>query len=160
MKANIKLFLFPKIKAKDLLVKSFLNIYAKDLALRDSCYNCKFTSKNRVSDITLADFWGIDEINKDFNDGKGVSLVIINTKKGNNLFEKSKKYFDYFEYDLFKYSQPRLEKPTKEPQNNTDLWKDYNKKGYKYVAKKYGGYSFIKNQLIKIKYLLKNKLEK
>lgn len=53
------------------------------LFTRPSCSDCRFKGNNRVSDITIADFWGIPP---EFNDDKGVSQVIINSKKGDDLF--------------------------------------------------------------------------
>lgn len=55
---------------------------------RESCYQCQFASSTRVSDITIADFWGIGK-NVPFNEdaSKGCSLVLVNTEKGNIYFE-------------------------------------------------------------------------
>jgi len=68
---------------KDLFMRTFL----KDASLRDSCYSCSFKQKIRNSDITLADFWGIKNILPDMNDNKGISLVIVNSDKGRELFD-------------------------------------------------------------------------
>ncbi|WWU64276.1 Coenzyme F420 hydrogenase/dehydrogenase, beta subunit C-terminal domain [Clostridium baratii] len=67
---------------EDLYLISFQN----DINLRPSCYDCKFKGERRESDITLADFWGIENTNINLDDDKGTSLVIINTEKGKNLF--------------------------------------------------------------------------
>lgn len=68
----------------NLFMKGFLhNIY-----LRNSCYNCKFANLNRLSDITLGDFWNCKEILQLPDDDKGVSLIITNTSKGQKLLEK------------------------------------------------------------------------
>ncbi len=75
----------------DIFIKAFL----KNLSLRSSCYNCHAKTKQRISDITLGDFWGIDNIDKNYNDDKGVSLVIINSEKGMKLFEKIKNDISY-----------------------------------------------------------------
>lgn len=66
----------------------YMKLFLKDVALRPSCYECKFKKKHRRSDITLADFWGINNILPSMNDEKGTSLVIVNSKKGQNLFLK------------------------------------------------------------------------
>lgn len=55
---------------------------------RKSCYNCKYASVDRVSDITLSDFWRYEEINSEYDGRSGVSAVIINTSKGEALFSK------------------------------------------------------------------------
>lgn len=71
---------------KDLFMQAFL----RNTCLRDSCYNCSFKDKNRITDITLADFWGINNIEPKINDNKGISLVIINSKKGEVLLNNIK----------------------------------------------------------------------
>jgi len=69
---------------KDLYLKGFLS----NLYLRPSCYSCHFKGIQRKSDITLADFWGIDEILPDMNDHKGTSLVFVHTTKGRKIFSE------------------------------------------------------------------------
>ncbi|KRN50432.1 hypothetical protein IV49_GL002080 [Kandleria vitulina DSM 20405] len=69
---------------KDIYMQSFL----LNSCLRNSCYNCKSKGDKRKSDITLGDFWGIDKIDPKMNDGKGVSLLIINTDKGQEYFDR------------------------------------------------------------------------
>lgn len=64
----------------------FMQVFLRDICLRPSCYNCHSKKINRTSDITLADFWGIERISPDMFDDKGTSLVIINSEKGNKLF--------------------------------------------------------------------------
>ena len=70
---------------KDIYMKAFLS----NIALRDSCTNCKFKKENKASDITLADFWKINNIKPNINDEKGTSLVIVNSEKGKALFEEA-----------------------------------------------------------------------
>ena len=48
------------------------------------CYNCKYSAIHK-SDITLADFWGYRRFNSAINDGKGLSLMLANTLKGNEV---------------------------------------------------------------------------
>ncbi|MCD8018651.1 MAG: Coenzyme F420 hydrogenase/dehydrogenase, beta subunit C-terminal domain [Clostridiales bacterium] len=63
--------------------------FFNNLDLRPSCYNCNFRNGNRFSDITLADFWGVDrELPQFAADDKGVSWVMCNTEKGLNIIEK------------------------------------------------------------------------
>jgi coenzyme F420-reducing hydrogenase beta subunit len=61
--------------------------------LRQSCHNCKYAGIERVSDITLGDFWGLGEdsvLRNELDQGRGVSLVLINTEKGNTIFKEIK----------------------------------------------------------------------
>lgn len=84
--------------SKDIFMKVFLS----DIALRDSCYNCKFKKKHRESDITLADFWGIENIIPEMNDEKGTSLIIVHTAKGKDLLDKIKEKIRLERVDFIK----------------------------------------------------------
>lgn len=59
-------------------------LFQKYKSLRRSCYNCKYCNGRRYSDITLADFWGYKKYDESIYDKRGVSLILVNTKKGEN----------------------------------------------------------------------------
>lgn len=82
--------------SKDLYMRAFL----KDVCLRPSCYDCKFKGLNRQSDITLADFWGIQNMLPEMDDNKGTSLILINNKNGQALFDEIKDRMEYQEVDF------------------------------------------------------------
>jgi len=62
---------------------------------RPSCYDCKFKGYPRIADITLADFWGIENVDKTLEKNLGTSLVMVNSKKGEKYFEQIKKRINY-----------------------------------------------------------------
>lgn len=62
--------------------------FQKYITLRMSCYNCKWAKPQRTADITLGDFWGIEKYDPGLDPKKGVSMVILNTGKGEALFSK------------------------------------------------------------------------
>lgn len=64
----------------------YMLMFLRDYCLRPSCYEC-VAKKHKFSDLTIADFWGINEVFPKMNDGKGVSLVILRTDKGAELFD-------------------------------------------------------------------------
>lgn len=70
---------------KNMYMKGFLT----NLFLRKSCFNCSFKGAERHSDITLADFWGINHVLPKFKDDDlGVSMVMVNSEKGMALIEE------------------------------------------------------------------------
>ena len=69
---------------KDLYMQGFL----QDLYLRPSCHACRFKKEHRVSDFTIADFWGVDKVITGMNDHKGTSLVLLHTNKAKEIFEQ------------------------------------------------------------------------
>ena len=64
----------------------FLCFPGFDLSVRESCFNCRYKSQERVSDITIGDFWGMKD--PDWDDDRGTSLVLVNTSKGRKLLER------------------------------------------------------------------------
>lgn len=68
------------------------------LLFRRSCSACPFTSFSRLGDITIGDFWGIEKIKPEiFQENKGISLLMVNTDKGVQVFEGIKDSVYYFE---------------------------------------------------------------
>ena len=67
---------------------------------RPSCYNCKFKDNPHKSDITLADFWGIEKLDKALDQDKGTSLVLVNTTKGYELFDSIKHNIIFKEFSF------------------------------------------------------------
>ena len=61
--------------------------FLSHLYLRPSCHTCVVKGKNYGSDLTLADFWGVERILPDFNDEKGVSLVFVNSGHGKKALD-------------------------------------------------------------------------
>ncbi len=105
-------------------ISGFMNLYYSNLLTDEACFNCKFTTKERVSDITVSDFWGIEDTAAQFEDSLGVSMVLINTVNGRELFEAidGKK----MSVTLDNAKQPQLKKPTEKPDCYDEFWKNYN----------------------------------
>lgn len=64
----------------------FMRGYLDNIYLRESCYDCQYKGIERVGDITLGDFWGIESVVPEYDDDAGVSIVLVNSEKGNDLF--------------------------------------------------------------------------
>ena len=73
---------YSRCNAEDTYMHGFL----KNLYLRPSCHNCIAKGIGRVSDFTLADFWGVQQIRPDMYDNRGTSLVFLHTEKAENLW--------------------------------------------------------------------------
>ncbi len=79
---------------------AYLKAYYSRLAYRPSCKTCKFATSSRVSDITIADAWGIEAVYPELNTLKGCSLIISNTKKGEILLSSLEKYMDVYDVSV------------------------------------------------------------
>lgn len=64
----------------------YMMMFLRDYCLRPSCYEC-IAKKVKMSDLTIADFWGINQIAPEMNDGNGTSLILLRTKKGQKAFD-------------------------------------------------------------------------
>ena len=103
---------FSQLAKDNLYMIGFVN----DFYLRPSCYDCKSKGINRASDITLGDFWGINNILPELNDKKGTSIVLIQSQKGENLFNQIKPNIIFKETeinDVIKYNKSIVESAVK-----------------------------------------------
>lgn len=71
----------------------FMFGFLKGYIDRKCCYSCQFKGMNRCSDLTIGDFWTVDEYLDNFNDNKGTSLVYVNTIKGKNMINQIRNDF-------------------------------------------------------------------
>ncbi len=75
------------VKGKDLYSRA----YHSGMIDRQSCYSCPFKGYPRMADITLADFWGVEQVAKDLDNNTGTSAVLVNSEKGKKFFEQISK---------------------------------------------------------------------
>jgi coenzyme F420-reducing hydrogenase beta subunit/SAM-dependent methyltransferase len=79
---------------------AFYSLFLNRVNLRKSCYNCSYAREERVGDISIGDFWGIENKESAMYDGIGTSAVLINTEKGEYLFDQVRKELKTFETSL------------------------------------------------------------
>ena len=95
---------FDKIVRQD-----FMDLYAQNICLRSICSSCNFAKPERVSDITMGDFWGIEVFKPELYDPKGISILLVNSDKGHlylNAISDKFKYLEEFPIDMAKYNGP------------------------------------------------------
>lgn len=138
---------------------AFNNLYQRtDCILRPSCYNCRYAGKKRISDVSIADFWGIQNSHSEmFNENRGVSLVLVNTEKGKKIFNKIS---DSIKIKLVPLKDAQkvnisLCRPVLPYFERKKVFCDYEKKGLEYILKKYFPKSFFSKLLRKIRKYIK-----
>lgn len=120
------------------LSNSFTRAFYKTLSIRESCENCPFANTVRPSDITLADFWGWEKVAPDWNkDDMGLSLVIVNSLKGKELFEEASEEIEYRQFDIEDCMQNQLRSPIKLSSESSKFKKEYEERGYEIAMRKY-----------------------
>ena len=141
----------------------YMQAFLRNTSLRESCYNCHFKKRNRISDITLADFWGIENIAPEMDDDKGTSLVIINSEKGKQIFEQIKDKIMYKEVDFeeaIRYN-PSMTSSVKKDPNMENFFENLDKMPFDELVKKYTYTpSIIKRIYWKVKRITKKVIRK
>ena len=116
---------------------SFVNMFNDNLTLRDSCFKCPYASMERCGDITIGDFWGIENIDPSFSDNKGISMVIANTLKGSIYLAKALQDVEFKEYSTRVVIQPNMHRPTERGIGYKRFWNIYKKKGYNGIKERF-----------------------
>lgn len=124
-----------KIKS-DKRVQAYSRFFYAGVSLRPSCYNCRYRSTERSSDITIADFWGIDKI-LGKTDNRGYSMIAANTEKGKELTELLKESGELIPVDKEKVLW-RIREPISTCKlDRKEFWELYKNKGYSALVDKY-----------------------
>lgn len=106
---------------------------------RENCYNCRYAQNDRISDITIGDYWGLSKDSKVFDSKeKGISLIITNTEKGEKLINKIKEESTIEKRTLeeARKHNAQLNGPSKKTKQYEIYKKYYPKLGYKKTIKK------------------------
>ena len=113
----------------------YMQGFLKDLYLRPSCHACPARDGKSGADIILGDFWGVGNYYPEFDDDKGVSLVIVNSEKG-------EKYFGELDVEKIETScekalngNPALKVSAKIPKLRGEFWRLYEAEGFAAVEK-------------------------
>lgn len=108
-----------KVYKKIFYNDKYMTLFVNKKIIKQSCYNCGFKKFPRESDITLGDFWESYEYDKEFYDKNGVSLCVINSVTGENLFDeiKNKMYYKRVELSKILERNKGIESPIDKPYN-------------------------------------------
>ncbi len=133
----------------------FMQMFLRNYCLRPSCYQCKARDK-KFSDMTLADFWGIETVAPELNDDKGISLIIVRTEKAAGLFEEIRADLKIKEvsYEEGIRQNPCEYTSVKRPPERNTFFKDMNSMSFEKLSKKYVNLSFLRKVKRKIKRIL------
>lgn len=133
----------------------YYSSFYKSLISRDNCYDCQYAEVKRVSDITIGDFWGLEEqVLRDRFNGKA-SVVLINTEKGLGFFEKVKGNIAFTERNIDEAvkGNDQLRHPANKHKLRNKFENEYKINGFaKAIRKVYGRQLFL-NKLLKAPFI-------
>ncbi len=122
----------------------FTRIYLKELPLRPACYHCPYCGSEKPFDFTIGDFWGAEKVFPEYADGKGMSLVITNGRRAEEILREISGEAFIEKLTKKQAVQPALESPAKHSYLRRFLFKDFadkNSEGHcdmQNIIKKYG----------------------
>lgn len=119
-----------QIRGKSGLSDPYYYHFLKGNIYRECCYECRYCRKERVSDITIGDYWGIEKEHPHFFSTKGVSCVLLNTEKGQDAFKHIRNYM-YVQESTFEQvarHNENLYYPTKRPLVRDAIYKGIKEK--------------------------------
>lgn len=119
----------------------YQDAFLKGLMHRPNCYNCRYTTVERVGDISLADFWGIGTYKPIRNDFiGGCSMVSVNSEKGSSLFTQIKDNIYSEERDIHEAidgGNEQIVRPSQKPLGRDTFYQDNQTLSVKELIKKY-----------------------
>lgn len=130
-------------------------LFNSDYALRPSCYECRFSNLNRKSDFTIADAWGVKHSDPDFNDNRGVSLVILNSDRSKAIFNQIVSVEEYKKVPIKSYMQKNLKSSTVKRPGREKFWDTYYARGISGLIETYTKIPLSKRVKSGIKYMIR-----
>lgn len=121
-----------KLKEEIASLSPYYNHFLKGYDYRESCYSCRYACSERAGDITLGDFWGIDRIAPDFFNIDGVSIVLINSNAGLDIWNYVKNDISAreFNFEDVKNFNGQLNNPTVRPKEREKIYELLDEYGY------------------------------
>lgn len=107
----------------------YFQLFLFNFGLQEACYHCQYTKRDRVSDITMADYWKkCSQVSpkKIPYDDNGLSLTIVNSQKGAHLFRElsSSITSSALNYDEVVKKNKLLRTSFQKPANNDVFWSE------------------------------------
>jgi coenzyme F420-reducing hydrogenase beta subunit len=117
----------------------FMMSFTRSLSLRRCCFDCMHKGFPIGADIALGDFWHIDKYDETMSGDEGVSLVVLQTRKGRNLFQQINEFISVRKYDrtVAVDCNPSLVTCPELPPLRKEYFNDYAANGYRYCVTKY-----------------------
>lgn len=133
---------------KTLVNTAETSVYSKMHMARYSigkgCFSCPYAKEERISDITLGDYWGVEKVFPDLEYKRGVSLVLVHSQQGQELVQmigQSRGVFLQKTTDeSYLQFQHNLRKPTECPEGYEKFWDDFAQMPFENILNKYIGY--------------------
>lgn len=135
---------------------AFVELFRYDVCMRPSCAVCPYASMDRQGDITIGDFWGIEKVQPQMDDGKGVSAVLVNTEKGVLAMKAAENDLELTACtpEQISAGQPNLHRPSQPSNKAAAFQQDWKSMPFEGLLKKYTRVGFKRRVIDLIKKIL------
>ena len=141
-----------------LISDEFSYLYYYHLITRPACHACPFASLNRPSDITMADYWGVEQALPGFaDDNRGCSLLLTHTAAGADFCMEFPDKCERTKAPIHTDKQPNLYAPSKANKHARSFEKTFIRRGYPAAVRRFGQYSYI-NKIDLLIYKVKRRI--
>ena len=131
---------YDKVTVKNWPQDSYNFFFMKSKNYQEACYSCRFAKPERISDLTLCDYWHWDRYHgKDFPLCSTLSGICVNTDAGRMILDKiaDKLIFADSSFDNLAAHNGCLLRPTPMPSSREEFLHEWKTKGYEYIEKKF-----------------------
>lgn len=112
---------------------TYMNVFLSNLSLRSSCYVCPAKLYHTQSDITLADFWGVDRLHPEMDDDKGCGLILVHNDHALSLLKSLDCQLQEQKCDEVIAFNPNITHSVNKPVNRKFFFSIFHVKGF-YVS--------------------------
>ena len=129
---------------------------------RESCYECKYACGNRVGDFTMGDYWGVEKAHPEIETKNGVSVLLVNSRKGVILIDELTRYLNLTEstFEQARVQNAQLNSPTVKSLRREAILKTWREGGHKAIADDYYRKNKKQIMLFRVKMLIPRSVKK
>ena len=138
---------------------SYRVLFYKNIMLRHSCAVCPYNIKNHKSDVTIADFWGVDKVLPQMDGPEGTSMIVSNSEKGRELIDGASAALmtakAVLDYEFMSRRNPNLVSPSRIDKDRRAFENVYDRRGFLRVARRWGDLG-LRYRLWQLKNFIRN----
>lgn len=146
---------------------SYLYYFSQGNLFRPNCYKCPYACSNRPADLTIGDYWGIEKqhpeifAKRGWDETKGISLIIVNTKKGKKALENCRSCIEVEPSSFRKISagNKQLNHPSIDISNG-EITHEFENGGWENVENRFRQNRGLRLYLSQIKSIIPTKLKR
>ncbi|MPN52305.1 hypothetical protein SDC9_199961 [bioreactor metagenome] len=134
----LKIITQTRVKYEYAWADPYYNAFLAAQTFRESCYRCPYARAERPGDFTVGDYWGIEKVHPQVDKTNGVSLLLVNTRKAEEIIKELDSLQVYpSTLENAVNNQGNLRRPSARSAVRDTIYREIETEGYAAWAKKY-----------------------